>query len=260
MHFFRGVIHEWMSSVFEVLFLFWLVVMSWLSSWYEIDVCVELLADGVWESEDDKTGFLSVGVDIFDPLYLKKWPISLPMMQLSTKNEDMINDDKWESSTNRKMGKSKNVKQLILINVQNIFYIHPFLLKEYNLFSQNIESCLGQQKWNPSFLKKVNNSIATKLWANLLDNSKKTFLVHNTIQWLNFLVHYLNVKINWKLVGETNAQLFSALKLDRVYKKWTSWAGKVLRHIVFKFLRFYLTCLIYIYYKYCADRIITGNS
>ena len=38
--------------------------------------------------------------------------------------------------------KSKNVKQLILMNVQNIFLIDPFLLKEYNLFSQNTESSL----------------------------------------------------------------------------------------------------------------------
>ena len=35
-----------------------------------MDVGVELLADDVWAAEDDKTGFLSVGVDIFDQLYL----------------------------------------------------------------------------------------------------------------------------------------------------------------------------------------------
>ena len=58
-----------MSSVFEVLFLFWLVKMSLLSNWDDMDVCVELLANDVWAAEDDKTGFLSVGVDIFDQLY-----------------------------------------------------------------------------------------------------------------------------------------------------------------------------------------------
>ena len=31
-----------------------------------MDVCVKLLADDVWAAEDDKTGFLSVGVDSFD--------------------------------------------------------------------------------------------------------------------------------------------------------------------------------------------------
>ena len=36
-----------------------------------MDVRVKLLADDVWAAEDDKTGFLSVGVDIFDQLYLK---------------------------------------------------------------------------------------------------------------------------------------------------------------------------------------------
>ena len=45
-------------------------IMSLLSSWYKIDVRVELLVDYVWEAGDDKTGFLSVGVDIFDQLFL----------------------------------------------------------------------------------------------------------------------------------------------------------------------------------------------
>ena len=49
-----------------------------------MDVHVELLADDVWAAEDDKTGFLSVGVDDFDRLYLKERPISLPMVQIST--------------------------------------------------------------------------------------------------------------------------------------------------------------------------------
>ena len=35
-----------------------------------MDVRVGLLADYVWSSEEDKTGFLSVGVDIFDCLCL----------------------------------------------------------------------------------------------------------------------------------------------------------------------------------------------
>ena len=45
--------------------------MSLLSSWDDIDVGVELLADDVWEAEDDKTGFLSVVVDVSDRFYLK---------------------------------------------------------------------------------------------------------------------------------------------------------------------------------------------
>ena len=36
-----------------------------------MDVCVKLPADYVLEAEDDITGSLSVGVDIFDRLYLK---------------------------------------------------------------------------------------------------------------------------------------------------------------------------------------------
>ena len=36
-----------------------------------MDVRFELLADYVRAAEDDKTSFLSVGVDIFDRIYLK---------------------------------------------------------------------------------------------------------------------------------------------------------------------------------------------
>ena len=58
--------------------------MSLLSSWDEMDFPVELLAYNVWADEDYKKGFLSVGVDIFNRLYLKERPISLPMVPTST--------------------------------------------------------------------------------------------------------------------------------------------------------------------------------
>ena len=43
-----------------------------------MDFRVKLLADDVCASEDDKTGFLSVEVDIFDQLFLKndQFPLS----------------------------------------------------------------------------------------------------------------------------------------------------------------------------------------
>ena len=44
--------------------------MCLLSSLDDIYVCVELLADDAWESEENKTGFLSVGVDNFNWLFL----------------------------------------------------------------------------------------------------------------------------------------------------------------------------------------------
>ena len=58
--------------------------MSLLSSWDEMDVRFKLLSYDVWEANNDKTGFLIVGVDIFDWLYLKELPISLPMVSMST--------------------------------------------------------------------------------------------------------------------------------------------------------------------------------
>ena len=62
-------INEWMSSVCEVLLLFWFVVMYLLSRYYDMDGGIKLLADDAWAAEDYKTGFLSVGVDIFYQLY-----------------------------------------------------------------------------------------------------------------------------------------------------------------------------------------------
>ena len=72
--------------------LLWFLVMSLLSSRDEMDVRVELLADDVWAAEDDITGFLSVEVNSFDRLYLKKRPISLPMVKISTKKQKY---EKW---------------------------------------------------------------------------------------------------------------------------------------------------------------------
>ena len=46
--------------------------MCLLSSIDDIDVCVGLLADDVWEAEDDKTGFLRVGVDNFESILFVK--------------------------------------------------------------------------------------------------------------------------------------------------------------------------------------------
>ena len=77
---FRGVTHECMSSVFEVLLLFWFVVMSLLSSWDDMEVPVDFLAYYAWADEDDKTGFLNVGVGCFVRLYFLRRPISLTMM------------------------------------------------------------------------------------------------------------------------------------------------------------------------------------
>ena len=81
-----------MSSICEVLFLFWFVVMSLLSRLYDMYGGIKLLADDLWAAEDDKTGFLNVGVDIFDRLCFYERPISLPMVPMSTIKRKY---DKW---------------------------------------------------------------------------------------------------------------------------------------------------------------------
>ena len=49
-----------------------------------MDVPVELLTDNVWAAEYYKTGFLSVEVRSINRLNMKKRPISLPMVTIST--------------------------------------------------------------------------------------------------------------------------------------------------------------------------------
>ena len=57
-----------------------------------MNVCGGLLVDDVWADEEYKTGFLSVGVDISDQLYLKERPIYLLMVPMSTIKQKY---DKW---------------------------------------------------------------------------------------------------------------------------------------------------------------------
>ena len=63
---FGGVTHEWISSVFEMSSVFWMEGLSLCWSWWDIIVGVGLVVYDVWFAEDGNTGFLSVGVDIFD--------------------------------------------------------------------------------------------------------------------------------------------------------------------------------------------------
>ena len=55
-----------------------------------MDVPVELLADYAWESEDDKTGFLNVGVDFLVGYIFKDYQYPWPWCKLVTKHKNMI--------------------------------------------------------------------------------------------------------------------------------------------------------------------------
>ena len=67
---FWGVTQEWISSIFDMYDVFWIALLSLFSRWYDIIDCVELVVHDVWFAQDDNTGLLSVGLDIFDQLYL----------------------------------------------------------------------------------------------------------------------------------------------------------------------------------------------
>ena len=97
-------IHVWMSSVFEMLFLIRFLVIYLLSSWDDMDVRVELLADDVWSAEYDKTGSLFVENDSFESITFERTTdFPCPWCKVVTKNENMRNKDNLESSTNRNM-------------------------------------------------------------------------------------------------------------------------------------------------------------
>ena len=63
-----------------------------------MDVLAKLLADDVWSAEDDKTGFLSFGVDIFDRLVLKNNQFPCPWCKLVLLKIYMRNEDKSEKA------------------------------------------------------------------------------------------------------------------------------------------------------------------
>ena len=108
---------------------------------------------------------MSVGVDIFDQLYLENGQFTCPWCKLVLQNENMRNEDKWEISTNRNMRffyewskyifwfnptyeKDRKIEECQTVNFDEsskyIYFIDPFLLNEYHLFSQNTESSLEQ--------------------------------------------------------------------------------------------------------------------
>ena len=133
------------SSVFEMSEVFWISVLSSFSTWYDIIVRVKLVVYDIWFAEDGNTGFLSGIVDIFDRIYRKERPISLPMEPMSTIKNVY---DKWDyvrkidknlslwnfwwiikiiflcyPAPMEKLKKLKNDKNCFLINIEHIFYI-----------------------------------------------------------------------------------------------------------------------------------------
>ena len=61
-------------------------VLSLCWNWWGTKFGGELVVYDVWFAEDDNTGFLSVGLDIFVRLYLKERPISFTMFPMSNIN------------------------------------------------------------------------------------------------------------------------------------------------------------------------------
>ena len=59
---------------------------------------------------------------------------------------------------------------------------------------------------------------------------------HDTIQWLNYVIHYLNMKIKGTCVEIIDLKLCISLKWDGVYKKGMSWAGpRLYMYVIFLF-------------------------
>ena len=126
------------------------------------------------------------------------------------------------------MGKSRKIEkwQIICFDEYWFFSWNPFYIGSM-IYLAKIVRALLSNKIVFVFLQKVNNSIATKLCVNLINNCKLFFKQngarHNSMTKLCYA--FLNMKINLKLVEKSNAQFWSALKWQRVFKKWMSWAG-----------------------------------
>ena len=81
-----------------------------------------------------------------------------------------------------------------------MFLVSPFLLKEYIYLAQIMRSLL------------INKNGILHCWKSQWFNSYKTvrqftkwpfkmiLSAHDTIKWLNYVVHYLNLKIKWTFV------------------------------------------------------------
>ena len=117
----------------------------------------------------------------------------------------------------------------------SIFLCATFYLRNIMYLPKLLRDLLINKNGTLQFWK-VNNSIATKLGMTLLKNRKKLklVLVHDTIQWLNCVGHYLNVKKteNWlrKLMhnfvvhsNESACNKSGRLGLDQVLKWWSSY-------------------------------------
>ena len=52
--------------------MFWIAVLYLFSSWDDKIVCDKLVVYDVWFAADDNSAFFSVGVDIFESVYICK--------------------------------------------------------------------------------------------------------------------------------------------------------------------------------------------
>ena len=119
---------------------------------------------------------------------IEKWEISILMNA-----EDFF----WCYPRMKKIKRTKMWKIDCDRYPKYIFCKTPVYLRGKYILVQMMRALLSNNNGILHFWK-INNSIASKLCANLINNPLKIklCLVNNTIQWLNCVVHYLNLKIN----------------------------------------------------------------
>ena len=115
-----------------------------------------------------------------------------------------------ENSKNRKM--TNNIFWWML---KIYFLIDPFYMGNIIYLAKILRSLLNN-KIVFAFLRKVDNSIATKLRVNFINNCDIFWNIfsalHNSMTKL--CSAFLSVKINWKLADKIIAQFWSALKWE----------------------------------------------
>ena len=108
--------------------------MSLLSYWDEMDVPIELIADDLWAAEDDKTVFLSVGVDFSIHYICNNDQFPLPWYQW------VLKTNQWEM---RKIEKTQQIEIWEFCDEWSKYYVwlYPPILKIKKCQSIHFDEC-----------------------------------------------------------------------------------------------------------------------
>ena len=170
----------------------------------------------------------------------KNYQCPCPCCKIVIKIENMINEDKWKISTNQKMWKidfdeclkyfsvrppMKKIKNQKLWKNQFLFMFNflkwdPFLLKKYNFLAQMLRTLLSNKNGIFHFWK-VNNSIATKMCTNLLNNCLKIEIFFST--WYNSITKMWRALFKYEKKKWVEKLMYNFVACSNDIPYWKRW-------------------------------------